>query len=147
MTEPIKKIHILHTEKITDEPFDDVIGHTKFARKYFTNANNNIIYKRLKTETDLNELPYLGICVDFGMGDICLEESVNNDTEIFKFYIIDRFNKFEYQEFNNIEDAINKLVEYYAKYEMVSEPEKVRTIFIETLNLSQNKKLSLNKDK
>lgn len=36
------------TIKLTDEPFDDVIGHIEYESKYFAMENNNIIYRRLK---------------------------------------------------------------------------------------------------
>ena len=32
--------------KVTDLPFDDIIGHTDNKQEYFTLENNNIIYKR-----------------------------------------------------------------------------------------------------
>ena len=143
---PKINLNNLHKEKLTNEPFDEVIGHSENERIYFTIENNDIIYQRLRKETDLRELPYLGICVDYGQGDLCLEESIKDNQIIFKFYIIDRFNKFEYAEFSNIEEAINKIIEYYTKYEMVSEPEKVKEIFRETLNLTTNKELTLNKN-
>ena len=38
-----------HLEKITNEPFDDIIGHSEGERKYFTVENNDIIYKRFRT--------------------------------------------------------------------------------------------------
>ena len=134
------------TIKLTDELFDDVIGHIEYESKYFTIENNNIIYRRLKKETDLEYLPYLGACIDYGEGDVCIEEGIKDGVEIFKFYIIDRFNKFDYQEFSNLEDAINRLVEYYINNEMTKEPEKVKSIFIETLGLQKSKNLSLNKE-
>ena len=81
-------------KKIITEPFNGIIGHSDSARKYFTNEKNDIIYKRLKSELSIEYLPYLGRCVDFGMGGICLEESRDK----FKFYIIDRTLKFEYEE-------------------------------------------------
>ena len=142
----IKKQIGVHTEKITDEQFDDVIGHCEVERKYFTIANNNLIYKRLREETDINELPYLGVTVDFGLGNVCLEENVKDGHDIFKFYVIDRTTKFDYQEFNNIEDAIEKLINYYEENEMVSNPEAAKAIFKEVLNLTKDKKLSLNKN-
>lgn len=134
------------TIKLTDELFDDVIGHIEYESKYFTIENNNIIYRRLKKETDLEYLPYLVACIDYGEGDVCIEEGIKDGVEIFKFYIIDRFNKFDYQEFSNLEDAINRLVEYYINNEMTKEPEKVKSIFIETLGLQKSKNLSLNKE-
>lgn len=121
----------IHAEKITNEPFDDVIGHDNFERKYFTTDNNDIIYKRLKSEVKIDYLPYLGVCVDYGLGDICLEE----DKDIFKFYIIDRTSKFEYEEFNKIEEAIQKLISYYEENEMVNSSAKMKEIFYQTLGL------------
>ena len=73
----------IHTEKITNESFDEIIGHSEEKRKYFTIENNDIIYKRLKNEVSIEYLPYLGSSVDFGMGDICIEETKDN----FKFYL------------------------------------------------------------
>ncbi len=139
-----KVLSNIHTEKITNEPFDDIIGHSDTERKYFTVANNDIIYKRLKSEIDISALPYLGPCVDFGLGDVCLEESIIDGKENFKFYVIDRATKFNYREMDNVLDAIKMLVEYYDKYDMVSDYKKMEDIFLETLNL-KNKVLSLNK--
>ena len=81
----------------------------------------------------MSDKPYLGPCVDFGLGDICLEES--NGT--FKFYIIDRGSKFECEEFDNIEDAISKLVSFYREYEIVDDPDKMEEILYQTLGLTK----------
>ena len=80
-------------------------------------------------------LPYLGTCIDFGMGDICLEES----NDVFKFYIIDRTSRFEYEEFSKVEDAITKLITYYEEYELVDNSLKMEEIFYETLRLEKDK--------
>ncbi|HIR58566.1 MAG TPA: hypothetical protein IAB38_00800 [Candidatus Onthousia excrementipullorum] len=95
-------------------------------RKYFTDENNDIIYNRLKNELTIQYLPYLGPSINFGLGDICLEE----DDNIFKFYVIDRASKFEYEEFNKVDDAIKKLVSYYKENEIVDNPDKMEEIFI-----------------
>ena len=130
----------VHTEKITNEAFDDIICHSDFERKYFTIENNDIIYKRFKNELSMVYLPYLGPCVDFGLGDICLEES----KDPFKFYIIDRATKFEFEEFDKIEDAIQKLVSYYQEYEFVDDPDKMEEILYQTLNLSKHENATIN---
>ncbi len=133
----------VHLEKITNEAFDDIIGHSDIQRKYFTIENNDIIYKRFKNEITLDYLPYLGPCVDFGLGDICLEEA----KDCFKFYIIDRASKFDYEEFTKIEDAIDKLVSYYKQYNMVDDPDKMEEILYQTLGLSkQNIKILTQKN-
>ena len=132
----------IHTEKITNESFDEIIGHSEEKRKYFTIENNDIIYKRLKNEVSIEYLPYLGSSVDFGMGDICIEET----KDIFKFYIIDNSSKFEYEEFNTVESAIQKLISYYKEYEMVDSPEKMEEIFYQTLGLSKNENIEANKN-
>lgn len=132
----------VHLEKITNEPFDDIIGHSNFDRKYFTIENNDIIYKRFKIELSIDCLPYLGPCVDFGLGDICLEESKDN----FKFYIIDRATKFELEEFDRIEDAIQKLISYYREYELVDNPDKMEEIIYQTLSISKQENATINKE-
>ena len=132
----------VHTEKITNEPFDDIIGHSDCERKYFTIENNDIIYKRIRTELSIVYLPYLGACVDFGIGDICLEEAKDS----FKFYIIDRMTKFEYEEFNNIEDAIQKLISYYRENELVDDANKMEEIFYQALGLENQKKETANEE-
>ena len=132
----------VHTEKITNEPFDDIIGHSDFERKYFTIENNDIIYKRFKNELSIVYLPYLGPCVDFGLGDICLEEAKDN----FKFYIIDRATKFELEEFVRIEDAIQKLISYYREYELVDDPDKMEEIIYQTLGISKQENATINKE-
>lgn len=119
--------------KLTDEPFDDVIGHDNGPRKYFTIENNNQIYRRLREEVEgIYYFPYLGPCVDFGAGDACLEE----DGDIFKFYIIDRAYRFDYQEFDNIKDAIERLVEFEISYNDIKDPDKYRQIFYDVLGLN-----------
>lgn len=133
--------------KVTDLPFDDIIGHTDNKQEYFTLENNNIIYKRLREELNMQySLPRLGVSVDFGLGDICLEECTLEDKKIFKFYTIDRNVKFDYAEFDNVKDAVKRLVEYYKKnkfiyYSETAEEcnlavEMMLTIFFETLNLN-----------
>ena len=140
-----QNLNNVHIEKVTNEPFDDIIGHSNNERKYFTIENNDIIYKRLKEETDIEVLPYLGPCVDYGNGDICLEETMENGNEVFKLYVIDRMAKFDSQEFYNIETAIDGLVNYYMENEMISDSERMKSIFMATLNLSKTKKLCLDK--
>ncbi len=132
----------VHTEKITNEPFDDIIGHSDFERKYFTIENNDIIYKRFKNELSIVYLPYLGPCVDFGLGDICLEEAKDN----FKFYIIDRATKFKLEEFVRIEDAIQKLISYYREYELVDDPDKMEEIIYQTLGISKQENATINEE-
>ena len=90
----------------------------------------------MRNELSINHLPYLGPCVDFGMGDICLEEG----TDVFKFYCIDRIEKYEYQEFDNINDAIKHLVSVYGEWEMVDDPDKMAEIIFQTLGLSKEKR-------
>ena len=107
-------------------------------RKYFTNENNDIIYNRLKNELTIQYLPYLGPSINFGLGDICLEE----DDNIFKFYIIDRASKFEYEEFNKIEDAIKKLTTYYKENKIVDSHDKMEEIFYQTLGLKRKEILT-----
>lgn len=130
---------MIHVEKITNEPFDDIIGHSDSERKYFNIENNDIIYKRLKSELLVKYLPYLGPCVDFGLGDICLEES----NGIFKFYIIDRTLKHEYEEFDKIEKAIQRLIAYYKEYELVDNPDIMEEIFNQTLGLKKEKDITV----
>ena len=133
---------IVHTEKITNEPFDDIIGHSDSERKYFTIENNDIIYKRIRTELSIVYLPYLGACMDFGVGNICLEEAKDS----FKFYIIDRIAKFEYEEFNNIEDAIQKLISYYRENKFVDDENKMEEILYQALGLRNQKKETTNEE-
>ena len=123
----------IKTEIITNELFDDVIGHSNSERKYFTIKNNDNIYKRFKSELNIKHLPYLGACVDFGLGDICLEE----DNGIFKFYVIDRTSKFDYQEFDDIESAINHLVMFYEMVDEVDDSNKMKEILYQELHLKK----------
>ena len=132
----------VNTEKITNESFDDIIGHSDFERKYFTIENNDIIYKRFKNELSIVYLPCLGLCVDFGLGDICLEETKDN----FKFYIIDRATKFELEEFVRIEDAIQKLISYYREYELVDDSDKMEEILYQTLGLRKQENATINEE-
>ena len=125
-------------KKIINESFDNTIGNNNSKRKYFTNENNDIIYKRLKKELTIQYLPYLGPSINFGLGDICLEET----DDIFKFYVIDRASKFEYEEFNTIEDAISKLITYYKENEIVDSPDKMEEIFYQTLGLKKQGNLA-----
>ena len=107
-------------------------------RKYFTDKNNDIIYKRLENELTIQYLPYLGPSINFGLGDICLEEA----DDIFKFYVIDRASKFEYEEFNKVEDAIKKLTTYYKENKIVDSPDKMEEIFYQTLGLKRKETLT-----
>ena len=126
-----------HLEKITNEPFDDIIGHSEGERKYFTVENNDIIYKKFREELEFyTSYPYLGPCIDFGLGTPCIEES--NGT--FKYYVIDRGTKFQFEEFTDVRDAIDHLVEAgYAKYELVNDPSKMKDIIYETLGLEKDR--------
>ena len=124
--------------KIAKESDNNIIGNNNSKRKYFTNENNDIIYKRLKNELTIQYLPYLGPSINFGLGDICLEET----DDFFKFYVIDRASKFEYEEFNTIEDAISKLITYYKENEIVDSPDKMKEIFYQTLVLKKQENLT-----
>lgn len=135
-----KELERLNLVKGTDLPLDDIIGHRESQPQYFTAENNNIIYSRLREETDIYYLPQLGVTVNYGLGDICLEECVNEEKELYKFYIIDRTAKFDYAEFENIESAIGHLVSFYESIQAISEPEKMLNIFLETLGLNNNQK-------
>lgn len=128
----------VNTEKNTNRPFDEMICHSQTERKYFTNEINDVIYERLEKETNIKTLPYLGVSVDFGAGDICLEE----DSDVFKYYEIDKKCKFEYEEFLNINDAIEKLLSTYKEYDLVDDISKMRDIFYETLNLRKEKAIT-----
>ena len=110
--------------------------------KYFTFDNINIIYDKFREELDIYQLPHLGLPLDYGMGDICLEE----DNNLFKFYIVNRSEKYNYEEFNNIEDGINKLVTYYDNYDLVDDSNKMERIMYQTLGLQKDKTLSLKKE-
>ena len=107
-------------------------NHNK--RKYFNWDNNNTIYNRLMKETIISYIPYLGQGLQFGAGDIVLEE----DGEIYKFYIIDRDVKFCYEEFDNVVSAMEKLVTYYDEAELIDDPDKMMGIFFFFLNIKRN---------
>ena len=94
-------------------------------------------YKRFKEELKFyTSYPYLGPCVDFGLGSPCIEES--NGT--FKYYVIDRGTKFQFEEFTDVRDAIDHLVDSgYAKYELVNDPNKMKNIIYETLGLEKDR--------
>ena len=130
--------------KNTNEDIGDILGHNSCELKYFTIENNDLIYKRLKEETNIIHLPILGPSVDFGLGDVCIEECFENGKEIFKFYLIDRSEKYDCEEFDCIEAVINKLVDFYASWE-VDDPVSMRNIFYETLNLQKNNKKLIKK--
>ena len=98
---------------------------------YFTKENVNKIYEKLKEIIDLPDLPTLGSSIGFGLGNVCLEETEQK----YKFYIIDRHAKFEYEEFDNIEDAIQKLVAFYEENELTSNPLNMKEIFYQVLEL------------
>ena len=76
------------------------------------------------------------------VGDICLEEAKDS----FKFYIIDRIAKFEYEEFNNIEDAIQKLISYYRENKFVDDANKMEEILYQSLGLRNQKKETTNEE-
>lgn len=103
-------------------------------RKYFNWDNNNTIYNRLMKETIISYIPYLGQGLQFGAGDIVLEE----DGDIYKFYIIDRDVKFCYEEFDNVVSAMEKLVTYYDEAELIDDPDKMMGIFCASLNIKRN---------
>ena len=117
--------------KVINNPlFGENFGHETNI-KYFTDEVNNEIYNRLHNELIIEYLPFLGRGIDYGMGDICLEE----DNDIFKFYIIDHMNKFDYEEIENIYSAIDKLINYYEENELVNDSYKMKEIIYQTLNL------------
>ena len=128
----IRVICLAMSERYIENHFDEIIGHTTCERKYFTLENNDIIYKRLKEETDLDYLPYLGACVDFGLGDLVLEEDIDK----FKVYFIERMSKYDYMEYGNLKDAVDDLINKCTRYKDNKDEiqEKMRNIFYETLS-------------
>ena len=123
-----------YTVKITNLPFDDVLGMEICKRKYFTIENNDIIYKKMK-ELDIRYLPYLGVQVEFGLGDLVLEEGKNK----FRVYTIDRMTKFGTKEFNNVVDAIGEIINEMIQIEPNIDKELLENIFFETLKIEKNK--------
>ena len=85
---------------------------------------------RIRAEVPMDYLPYLGPCVDFGMGDVCIEEA----PDCFKFYVIDRGIKNESKEFQDVRDAIQRLISYY---ECFVYTDKLEEIFYQTLGLTK----------
>ena len=109
------------------------------ALKYFTYENRKRIEERLLNETDISGLPTLGHGVDFGVGEVCLEETKGNDNEDkFEFYFAVNYDKYQHQVFDNIEDAISALVEYYQEWKMIDKPNKMKKIICEELGLKHN---------
>ena len=105
-------------------------------KKYFTREKTDIIYIRLNNELSLNYIPTLGDGLDYGLGEVCLEEMDDK----FAFYIVDKFIKHDYEEFSNIEDAIDKLINFYNQYDAGCNPDIMKSIFYETLELKKEDK-------
>lgn len=131
MPRKVKPNLAVHTEQLTKNvEFDEVICHSETPRKYFTPENNDIIYTKMK-EMNVMYPPYLGPCVDFGLGDACLEEAGDK----FKFYYVERMHKYKCADFDNIKDAIEHLVKIYTEKKYVHDPDAFRKIFYDTFNL------------
>ena len=106
--------------------------------KYFTYENRKRIEERLLHETDISGLPTLGHGVDFGMGEICLEETKDdNDNDRFEFYVAINYDKSRHQVFDNIEDAITALVGFYRRNDMIDKPNKMEKIIYEEIGLKR----------
>ena len=54
--------------------------------------------------------------------------------------------KFEYEEFNNIEDAIQKLISYYRENKLVDDANKMEEILYQALGLKNQKKETTNEE-
>ncbi len=109
------------------------------ALKYFTYENRKRIEESLLHETDIACLPTLGHGVDFGIGEICLEETKDNDgNDRFELYFAVNYDKYQHKIFDNIADAINALVEYYKKWDMVDKPNKMKKIIYQELGLKMD---------
>ena len=50
--------------------------------------------------------------------------------------------KFEYQEFERVEDAIETMMKYYRENELVNDTDKMEEIFYTTLGLTKEKSKS-----
>ena len=106
-------------------------------KKYFTKEIISEIYKKLREiGIDIDELPVLGTSIQYGPGCICLEE----DNGIFNFYILDRASKFELEQFDNIEVAIDRLVLCYKDFGLVDDTDKMKEIFYQVLGLNHQNK-------
>ena len=131
MPRQVKTNFKIHTEPLTKTvKIGDVICHSETPRKYFTLENNDIIYTKMK-ELKITYPPYLGPCVDFGLGDVCLEETGDK----FKFYLVERMHKYQCADFDNLKDAVDHLVEFYIKNKYVRDGEAFKKIFYELFKL------------
>ena len=109
------------------------------ALKYFTYENRKRIEDRLLHETDIAGLPTLGHGVDFGMGEICLEETKDeNGNDRFEFYLAVNYDKTHHQVFDNIEDAIRALVGFYKRTDMIDKPDKMEKIIYQEIGLNRD---------
>ena len=133
MARKVQEGLVLPLVRITDKDFDDIIGGYTCEVKYFTKENNNIIYEAL-TNLGATYLPYLGPRVEFGLGDLVLEEGDNK----YQVYFIDRASIFQLNEFDNIVDAIENLIDKYVSYDELDR-DMIAKIFYGTLKLERAK--------
>lgn len=133
MARKVQEGLVLPLVRITDKDFDDIIGGYTCEVKYFTKESNNIIYEAL-TNLGATYLPYLGPHVEFGLGDLVLEEGKDG----YKVYFIDRASIFQLNEFDNIVDAIENLIDKYVSYDELDR-DMIAKIFYDTLKLERAK--------
>lgn len=57
------------------------------------------------------------------------------------FYIIDRMYMFDYKEFDNINDILDYLVDFYVREEIIEEDNNLKNKLYECFGLTSSKKL------
>lgn len=119
-------------EKLNDENCQKI--------KYFTPEKCAIIYKRFEEELDncFGFLPCLGESLDYGCGNVCLEESYGT----FLFYTVDRAAKFDVKKFNDVRIAIKELALFYYEICYIDNPLQMEQIICQTLGLNCKEELT-----
>ena len=104
---------------------------------YFTEDRINSINRRLREELNLKYLPYLGVNVICGKGEMCLEE----DDGLFKYYVIDRNNKVYLEVYDSVFNAVDSLVKHYCYCFKEVDESTMKSIFYEELGLKNDKRI------
>lgn len=105
---------------------------------YFTISNISSAYEMMEK---IVPMPYIPIfsneMIEYGVGRFCVIERDN----FYVFYIIDRMYMFDYKEFNNINDVLDYLVEFYVGNEIIEEDINLKDKLYECFGLTSSKKL------
>lgn len=105
---------------------------------YFTINNISSAYELLEKMVPMSYIPIFSSgMIEYGAGRICIIEK----DDVYLFYIIDRMHMFDYKEFDNINDILDYLVDFYVRNDVIEEDNNLKNELFDCFGLITSKKI------